>query len=389
MADEAVIKIKVESDDPSHGPSAAGPAPQPQTQQPAPQRELRRNPVLDEIFGVAPAANPVPAVAKAIRNKIDTTVVAAARSIEDDIRTAPAEPRRGVIGSSFGAVRNRTETKLERRSVSRDRLADHRAKIADAAVRRRDSDALRRAARTERVRRNRAEPFRDMLAGFTQRNRASIQSGGRILSATGRGYRNLGSLAGRAAKAAIGKGASALGLSEGAAARVAMAFGGVAVAATAAVTGLMAIKNIGLDLASRAGQYSPEVAMAQALGDIRNLLGDMARAQSVGGPMAKVVEIESRMNNLTEDIKAGILKVVDKVGVLDSLNKAVQGFALIFGSKQQKDDADVVLDQMFDFFLGRDGELGKAGGKAFRNIMDKNHEIMDATKKLPKMPGRP
>jgi hypothetical protein len=55
------------------------------------------------------------------------------------------------------------------------------------------------------------------------------------------------------------------------------------------------------------GQYSPEIAQAQAVAEIRQTMGDFKRAQVVGSEMAKYVIAQSDLQQKVEDVKVKIL----------------------------------------------------------------------------------
>lgn len=57
----------------------------------------------------------------------------------------------------------------------------------------------------------------------------------------------------------------------------------------------------------RYGQYSPEIAQAQAIAEVRQSLGDIRRSQEVGGELARYVEQRSKVEQKIEDIKVGLL----------------------------------------------------------------------------------
>jgi hypothetical protein len=120
-----------------------------------------------------------------------------------------------------------------------------------------------------------------------------------------------------AAGTATAAGAGAAGTSAAAGAGVAAAAGPVgialaalAVAAIAAVVALKAIVSAADDMADRYGQYSPEIAQAQAIAEIRQTMGDLRRAQEIAPEMAKYIIARVDLQQKWEDIKVRLMKAV-------------------------------------------------------------------------------
>ncbi len=59
--------------------------------------------------------------------------------------------------------------------------------------------------------------------------------------------------------------------------------------------------------AQRYGEFSPQIAQAQAIAEIRHTMGDFRRAQEVGGQMAKYLMAQSDLQQKFEDIKVKML----------------------------------------------------------------------------------
>ncbi len=93
-------------------------------------------------------------------------------------------------------------------------------------------------------------------------------------------------------------------------------------AATEAFGGLVSALN---QVAERYGEYSGEIAQAQAIAEVRQTMGDMRRAQEVGGEMAKFVITQSEMQQKFEDIKIKLLMQLVPIvtQILDILNIAM------------------------------------------------------------------
>jgi hypothetical protein len=108
-------------------------------------------------------------------------------------------------------------------------------------------------------------------------------------------------------------------------------FGTVIAGATGAARKFMA----GLDETSRrlAG-YNGTLAVAQAQADVRQIMGDIRRANSLGDPMAKYVEARSKLSDAGQDALAKILKpllpLITKI--VDLLTAATEGIGNVGGA---------------------------------------------------------
>lgn len=86
--------------------------------------------------------------------------------------------------------------------------------------------------------------------------------------------------------------------------------------------------------AERYGEYSPQIAQAQAIAEIRQTMGDFRRAQEVGGEMAKYLMAQSDLQQKFEDVKVKLL-----VKILPLVTSAVQILEAIMPSGQGIEDA--------------------------------------------------
>jgi len=59
--------------------------------------------------------------------------------------------------------------------------------------------------------------------------------------------------------------------------------------------------------AQRYGEYSPQIAQAQAVAEVRHTLGDLRRAQEVGHELARYVQTQGELQQKFEDIKVKLL----------------------------------------------------------------------------------
>lgn len=82
--------------------------------------------------------------------------------------------------------------------------------------------------------------------------------------------------------------------------------------------------------AQRYGQYSPEIAQAQAIAEIRHTLGDMRRSQEISAQMSEYLAAQSDLQQNIEDIKvkmlAQILPVVTRIlEVINAVMPSAEG----------------------------------------------------------------
>ena len=74
---------------------------------------------------------------------------------------------------------------------------------------------------------------------------------------------------------------------------------------TEAVAALMGVIN---ETVTKYGEFSSEVAQAQAVAEIRQTMGDFRRAQEVGDDLAKFVIAQSEMQQKFEEVKVKLLQ---------------------------------------------------------------------------------
>jgi len=128
-----------------------------------------------------------------------------------------------------------------------------------------------------------------------------------------------GAAAGGAAAGAGGAaagGAAATGVMAGLAAALGPVGITVAALAAAAVATTIAFKLLSSAVKSQAeslAQYSPELSIAQAIGEIRDMQSEMRRAEEVGPGLARMYDQISRFENAFYDIGTSLLKVVVKI----------------------------------------------------------------------------
>ncbi len=91
-----------------------------------------------------------------------------------------------------------------------------------------------------------------------------------------------------------------------------------------AVAGLAVNKELN-QLVEKYGQYSPEIATAQATADVRSIIGDMRRAQESGPQLAQFIEAQSKFEQKYEDAKLALLTSLMPIatGIFDILKMAM------------------------------------------------------------------
>lgn len=72
------------------------------------------------------------------------------------------------------------------------------------------------------------------------------------------------------------------------------------------------ISSVG-EAADKYGQYSPEIAQAQAMAEITQTLGDMSRAQEASGELAEFVTAKADLQQKFEDIKIKFIKKITPI----------------------------------------------------------------------------
>ena len=126
----------------------------------------------------------------------------------------------------------------------------------------------------------------------------------------------------------------------GAAAAVAV----VGAVVAAVVIGFKAIVGEANQMVTKYEEYSPEIAQAQAMAEVRKITGDMRRAQESGGELAEFIKAQSEMQEHWEDLKTKIMtKIIPVVtGILEVLG-ALFGLASKRDTDEELKDPTTVL----------------------------------------------
>jgi hypothetical protein len=145
--------------------------------------------------------------------------------------------------------------------------------------------------------------------------------------------------AGGVADGVVGAGGAAAG---GVADGVVGAGGAAAVAASAILpvaivvaAAIIVVKQVmqSLDIAAeRYGEYNPQIAQQQALGEVRQTLGDLRRSNEIGPELARYVKSQSELNQKVEDLKVIVLN--DLLPYIIQITEATKG-SLGFAAKHK------------------------------------------------------
>lgn len=110
---------------------------------------------------------------------------------------------------------------------------------------------------------------------------------------------------------------------------------------TKVFTTLLGVAN---EMATRYGEYNPEIAQAQATAEIRQIMGDMRRSQENSREIAELIEAQSEMQQKWEDIKVAAMSKIIPVltGVLEVLGSLL-GIASRPEMKEIEDPTEAIL----------------------------------------------
>jgi len=115
-----------------------------------------------------------------------------------------------------------------------------------------------------------------------------------------------------------------------------------AVVAVAAVIGELS-KSIN-SMADKYTEYNPEIAQAQAMAEIRGMMGDMRRAQESGPELVQFIQAQSEMQQKWEDFKMQLMKQI--MPILTAILRAVSMILGIAEESKQgnfEDPTDLIL----------------------------------------------
>ncbi len=87
----------------------------------------------------------------------------------------------------------------------------------------------------------------------------------------------------------------------------------------------------------RYGQYSPAVAQAQAVNDVRQVMGDMRRARQIESGLVSYLKVRGDLQQKIEDIKIRILQailpaVVGLMKIVETGAEGIDGLIAIFSN---------------------------------------------------------
>ncbi len=136
---------------------------------------------------------------------------------------------------------------------------------------------------------------------------------------------------------------------------------GIAIGAfVAAVEVFKAATNQIDQAAQKYGQYSPEIARAQAQADVRNTLGNLKRSQEIGSEMVYYIKAQTDLQQTWEDTKVMLLKqIIPSVTIALQMLKDILRVADSFMSIWKEDKTPVVKSPTEQLFMH---EFDKEGG---------------------------
>ena len=107
----------------------------------------------------------------------------------------------------------------------------------------------------------------------------------------------------------------------------------VAAAAIGAAVSLKAFDAAVKPLIDRYAQYNPEIAIAQAMAEVRNVFGDMRRANQIGPELSRYVEVRSQLEQEWKDVEIKILTALLPIATegLQILRTVVSGLNTLSG----------------------------------------------------------
>jgi hypothetical protein len=104
-----------------------------------------------------------------------------------------------------------------------------------------------------------------------------------------------------------GTGAAAFGMAGSAMSAAAGALGPFGVAALAATGGLVLLNRQINNLADSYAQYSPAIATAQAFAEMRQIMNDMRRANTMGSQIANYIDTQSKLDQSWQDFMLNLV----------------------------------------------------------------------------------
>lgn len=114
-------------------------------------------------------------------------------------------------------------------------------------------------------------------------------------------------------------------------------------------------------MADKYGEYSPEIAQAQAMAEIRGIIGNMQRAQQSGGELARFIQAQSEMQQKFEEIKIAIWMRI--LPVLTATLEAVNNILSILPDSGENviDPTSIILNEA-GFALSDNNVLSAVAG---------------------------
>lgn len=138
----------------------------------------------------------------------------------------------------------------------------------------------------------------------------------------------------------------------------AVAVAGVAVAAGLAVAGVKKFSEVMSEQAQKLKDYSPDVAFASAINEVREELSTLRRAEKIGPQLARFEDTKGKINEALSDLWSQILKILLDLfeAVKPLIDRIPPGIDLVTATLEFQAKG---IEQIFDLMTGNIQELKK------------------------------
>lgn len=134
--------------------------------------------------------------------------------------------------------------------------------------------------------------------------------------------------------------------------------------------------------AEKYGEFSPEIAQAQAMAEVQQTTGDIKRAQESGGELAKYVEAQSDLQQKFEDIKVKLL-----TQIVSAVTPIIEILGAILPSSEGIGEAISILTLPLKIIATAAGEMvGIQRDDRTRDIVDPTEYILNERKSMDSSP---
>lgn len=155
--------------------------------------------------------------------------------------------------------------------------------------------------------------------------------------------------------------------------------GFMGVAAGEAAKSLSSLMQALDQTANKYGEYSPEIAQAQAIAEVNTTLGDMRRAQEVGPELARYVQVQGELQNKFEDIKIKLL-----VKILPAVTRILEIIEMATSAGEGIEKAVSALTQPLSSLASAAAEMvGMQQDDRAPDISDPTDAILGGPERIP------